>query len=105
PYGKLAWENNWVTFLDSMLQFWIFVDPSRTFQLPVAIQSCAIDTKVHAQVVTFVSKEGLDVTYDGYQKTCRAGGVVVKGLKNHFSSKAFYTTDATTRRVPLRAIH
>ncbi|KAH8038197.1 hypothetical protein HPB51_024728 [Rhipicephalus microplus] len=26
--------------------------------------------------------DSLDVIYDGYQKTCRAGGVVVKGLRN-----------------------
>ncbi|KAL3237286.1 hypothetical protein MRX96_022053 [Rhipicephalus microplus] len=82
PSGKLTWENNWITFLDTMLQFCVLADLCRTFQLPVAIRSVAIDTKVHAQMVESMSEEGLDVIYDGYQKTCRAGGVVVKGLRN-----------------------
>ncbi|KAH7944006.1 hypothetical protein HPB52_014256 [Rhipicephalus sanguineus] len=51
PYGKLKWEDNWVTFIDTMLQFSILGNPVRTLNLPVRIQSCRVDPEVHAKVV------------------------------------------------------
>ncbi|CAN8007230.1 unnamed protein product, partial [Ixodes pacificus] len=82
-YGKLKWEDNWVTFLDTMLQFSILSDPVRSLSLPVRIQSCKVNPAMHAKV-TFpfnASRAGVDVVYENYLNVCRAGGVVIKGLK------------------------
>ncbi|XP_075559836.1 fatty acid synthase-like [Dermacentor variabilis] len=81
PYGTLKWEDNWVTFTDAMLQFSILGNPLRTFRLPVRIQSCHIDPHVHARVVEKAGDAGIDVVYNPYLNTCRAGGVVIRGLK------------------------
>lgn len=58
PYGKLKWENNWVTFVDTMLHFPVLASAQRTFVLPVRIRSCVIDTKAHAEVVRSMAPEG-----------------------------------------------
>ncbi|XP_077526185.1 fatty acid synthase-like isoform X2 [Haemaphysalis longicornis] len=81
PCGKLKWENNWVTFLDSMLQMSVLSSPLRTFYLPVRIQSCKVDPKVQARCVEAAGEEGLDVVYDSCLNSCRAGGVAFRGLK------------------------
>lgn len=81
PYGKLKWEDNWVTFIDTMLQFSILGIPMRTLNLPVRIQSCRVDPDVHAKVVEKAGDEGIDIVYNKYLNTCRAGGVVMRGLK------------------------
>ncbi|XP_037571297.2 LOW QUALITY PROTEIN: fatty acid synthase-like [Dermacentor silvarum] len=80
PYGKLKWEDNWVTFIDSMLQMCILGEPLRTFMLPVRIQSCTIEPEVHAQVVGSVGDSGVDAVYCPYLNTFRAGGVEIRGL-------------------------
>ncbi|KAM7297633.1 fatty acid synthase [Ixodes scapularis] len=81
PYGKLKWEDNWVTFLDTMLQFSIFSNPVRSFNLPVRIHSCKVDPAVHAKVVGAVGDQGVDVVYEKHLNVCHAGGVTMKGLK------------------------
>ncbi|XP_065311985.1 fatty acid synthase-like [Dermacentor albipictus] len=85
--GKLMWENNWVTFIDTMLQFCVLTSPQRSFVQPVWVQSCTIDPQVHAQVVTSTNGEGVDVTYEIHRNTCRAGGVVVKGFKTSVAQR------------------
>nr|XP_050029751.1 fatty acid synthase-like [Dermacentor andersoni] len=80
PYGKLRWEDNWVTFLDSMLQLSILGEPQRSFMLPVRIQSCTIEPGVHARVVDRVGESGVDAVYCPYRNTFRAGGVEIRGL-------------------------
>ncbi|KAH6943236.1 hypothetical protein HPB50_017962 [Hyalomma asiaticum] len=80
PCGKLKWEDNWVTFIDSMLQMGVLVEPLRTFMLPTRIQSCTIDPRVHAQVVEKVGDSGVDAVYCPYLNTFRAGGVEIRGL-------------------------
>ncbi|CAN8007378.1 unnamed protein product, partial [Ixodes pacificus] len=81
PYGKLKWEDNWVTFLDTMLQFSSLSNPVRSFNLPARIHSCRVDPAVHAKVVCAVGDQGVDVVYEKYLNVCRAGGVVMKGLE------------------------
>ncbi|KAG0427270.1 hypothetical protein HPB47_025663 [Ixodes persulcatus] len=81
PYGKLKWEDNWVTFLDTMLQFSILSDPVRSLSLPVRIHSCRVNPAAHAKVVGAVGDQGVDVVYEKYLNVCRAGGVAIKGLK------------------------
>ncbi|KAG0439904.1 hypothetical protein HPB47_016477 [Ixodes persulcatus] len=87
PYGQLKWEDNWVTFLDTMLQFSIFSNPVRSLNLPVRIHSCKVDPAVHAKVVGAVGDQGVSVVYEKYLNVCRAGGVVMKGLETNVTPR------------------
>ncbi|XP_077489974.1 fatty acid synthase-like [Amblyomma americanum] len=81
PCGTLLWAENWVTFIDGMLQFCAFVDPLRAFRMPARIQWCLIDPRLHGEVVQKVGDRGVRVVYDSCLKTCHAGGVAFRGLK------------------------
>lgn len=87
PYGKLKWENNWVTFLDTMLQFSILGNPIRTLNLPVRIRSCKVDPAVHAKVVEEVGESGVDIFFDKQLNECRAGGAEMQGLKANLAPR------------------
>jgi hypothetical protein len=45
--GKIRWSNNWVTFMDSMLQAWLFVDDTRSLFVPTEIKKLTIDIRQH----------------------------------------------------------
>ena len=45
--GKIRWSNNWVTFMDSMLQAWFFVEDTRNLLVPIEIQKLTINMKQH----------------------------------------------------------
>ncbi|KAL3200527.1 hypothetical protein MRX96_013176 [Rhipicephalus microplus] len=105
PYGKLKWEDNWVTFIDTMLQFSILGNPVRTLNLPVRIQSCRVDPGVQAKVAEKAGDAGIDIVFDRYLNTCRAGGVALRGLKASIAPKTHHPTVALPRGVPVRAVH
>ncbi|XP_077489970.1 fatty acid synthase-like [Amblyomma americanum] len=81
-HGMVKWEDNWVTFIDNMLQFSILPGNSkRVFRLPVKIQSCRIDPRLHARIVQESADAGIPTVFDSCLNTCRAGGVAILGLK------------------------
>jgi hypothetical protein len=45
--GKIRWSNNWVTFVEGMLQAWLFVDDSRRLFIPTEIQKLTINMTQH----------------------------------------------------------
>jgi hypothetical protein len=45
--GKIHWNNNWVAFMDSMLQTMLFHADTRNLFVPIAIQRLSIDVKRH----------------------------------------------------------
>lgn len=47
--GKIAWKNNWVTFMDNMLQMKILRTDTRGLFVPTGLQRLVIDTKYHDQ--------------------------------------------------------
>jgi len=49
--GHIAWMDNWVTFLDSMLQIMILGMNTRDLYVPMRIQKIVIDTKLHQQKI------------------------------------------------------
>ncbi|KAK8766989.1 hypothetical protein V5799_006228 [Amblyomma americanum] len=93
PCGKVKWVDNWVTFIDSIIQFYLFLDLRRTFRMVVKIQSCRIDPKVHDKLACNTGDKGLPVIYDRSMDTCRAGGVIIQGIK----------ADIEARRAPPQA--
>jgi len=45
--GKICWNNNLVTFVDSILQAWLFVDDTRSLFIPTEIQKLTINMTQH----------------------------------------------------------
>ncbi|XP_077491712.1 fatty acid synthase-like [Amblyomma americanum] len=87
PFGKLRWEDNWVTFIESMLQFSILRNPLRTLTTTYQLQLCHIDPQIQAQAVEKSPECGVDVIYNHQRNTLRAGGVLLRGLMTRVSKR------------------
>ncbi|XP_075725722.1 fatty acid synthase-like isoform X2 [Rhipicephalus microplus] len=81
PYAKLKWQDNWVTFMDSLVHMTFIWKRKREFVLPLAIQSIRIDPKVHARITQMVGDEGVDLVYNSHYNLRQAGGVEIQGVK------------------------
>lgn len=55
--GRLLWNDNWVTFLDSMLQLGVLYVSQVGFRLPTRITAIHIDPAVHRQKVYTLQDE------------------------------------------------
>lgn len=49
--GKLKWESNWISFIDTMLQFSILGQNTRELYLPTRLQRAFINPMEHLQAV------------------------------------------------------
>ncbi|XP_070380766.1 fatty acid synthase-like [Dermacentor albipictus] len=83
PCGKLQWKENWLTFVDSIIQYVMFKSPVRVLRMPTSIEFCRFDPYVHAEVIKKAGDTGVEVICNKITDTCRAGGVVIRGLKTN----------------------
>ncbi|XP_070380763.1 fatty acid synthase-like [Dermacentor albipictus] len=83
PRGKLQWKENWVTFVDSMIQYVMFTSSVRVLRMLTSIEFCSLDPYVHAEVVKKDGDAGVEVICNKITDTCRAGGVIIRGLKTN----------------------
>lgn len=58
--GKLKWEDNWVSYLDTMLQFSILSLPTRNLYLPTRFQYVHIKPEIHKNSVNISKGENGD---------------------------------------------
>jgi len=49
--GKVAWTGNWVSYIDTLLQFELISIKTRELRLPTYIKEVIIDPVYHKQVV------------------------------------------------------
>jgi hypothetical protein len=59
--GKVCWKNNWVSYLDSILQIKILQEFSRDLCVPTFIHKLILDPKQHATVVQELETKDEDV--------------------------------------------
>ncbi|CAL1299396.1 unnamed protein product [Larinioides sclopetarius] len=87
--GLLKWTDEWVVFLDTMLQFTILGSPKRALCLPTRIQYMKIDPILHKTVMDSALKEynGVPVFHDKLTKQIVSGGVELKNLKASFAPR------------------
>ncbi|XP_054249700.1 fatty acid synthase [Indicator indicator] len=80
--GKVLWNGNWVTFLDTLLHIIILPEPGRSLRLPTRIRSVHIDPMLHQEQVCQYQDniEALDVFVDRCLNSVTAGGVQINGL-------------------------
>uniref|UniRef100_A0A8C0C408 Fatty acid synthase n=1 Tax=Buteo japonicus TaxID=224669 RepID=A0A8C0C408_9AVES len=80
--GKVLWNGNWVTFLDTLLHVTILAESGRSLRLPTRIRSVYIDPVLHQkQVCQYQDNvEAVDVVVDHCLDSLKAGGVQINGL-------------------------
>ncbi|XP_059527571.1 fatty acid synthase [Myotis daubentonii] len=80
--GQLLWRDNWVTFLDSMLQMSILGACQRSLRLPTRIAAIRIDPALHQRKVHTLQDEtpAVRVVVSSSLNSTVAGGVVISGL-------------------------
>lgn len=55
--GRIAWNHNWVAFMDNMLQMKILASDTRGLFVPTGITKLVIDTKSHIKQIRTMSDE------------------------------------------------
>ncbi|XP_057664642.1 fatty acid synthase [Diorhabda carinulata] len=75
--GKLKWDDNWISFIDTMLQFSLLGQNTKELYLPTRIQRVLIDPKKHLDGV----KTFLPVYMYRNIGVIKSGGVELRGLK------------------------
>lgn len=55
--GYLLWNQNWVSFLDTMLQIQVLGLPGRSLRLPTRIKSLRIDPTHHQETATDIDSQ------------------------------------------------
>lgn len=81
--GKIAWNINFATFMDCMLQLNIVAYDTRNLMIPTAIERIRVDPNSHftmAKQLKVNDEMIFDVHIDPYTKTVRSGGVEIRGL-------------------------
>lgn len=85
--GKLHWEDNWVSFMDTMLQFSILGKDLRELYLPTRIERAVFDPIKHYEYVEQLKADDSDsdsrIPVYMYKSinVIRSGGVELRGLK------------------------
>ncbi|XP_070493665.1 fatty acid synthase-like [Chironomus tepperi] len=79
--AKLKWQNNWVAFLDCLLQLKIITKDSRSLALPIGIRKIIIKKLEHEKLMADLGENPIvDVKYCSDLNILRCGGVEVRGL-------------------------
>lgn len=77
--GKLHWNDSWISYMDTMLQFNILGRSQRELYLPIRLERIVINPLKHYDIVT----ESDDVLVCMYRDidVIRSGGIEMRGLK------------------------
>jgi fatty acid synthase len=59
--GKVSWKENWVAFMDNLLQIKILQEDSRGVFIPTYIRKLSIDAKQHAADVHDLQSRNEDI--------------------------------------------
>lgn len=80
--GKLIWANEWISYMDTLLQFAILGKTVRELYLPTRIQRIVIDPVGHKKMVDNLS-EGEFIPVYSYPNisVIKSGGVEIRGMK------------------------
>ncbi|XP_075218277.1 fatty acid synthase 3 [Lycorma delicatula] len=91
--GTVAWNNNWVAFMDSMLQMQILQEDTRALFVPTAISKLSINIKKHVHDLFNLPEDKKELPVYLYKESgiLKSGGVEFRGIK----------ASAISRRKPL----
>ncbi|KAJ3652951.1 hypothetical protein Zmor_018873 [Zophobas morio] len=73
--GSLRWENNWTTFIDSIIQTVQLQDSTHLLRLPVGIRRLTIDVNSHLKIVN--ETKSCHFCFHKKSRTIRSGGIEI----------------------------
>ncbi|XP_061378336.1 fatty acid synthase [Danaus plexippus] len=85
--GTLAWNDNWISFMDTMLQFGIIGVDTRELYLPTRLQRALIDPAAQMAAVAAAGKGELPVRMRRDVDTISAGGIEFRGVKTSLAPR------------------
>lgn len=73
--GKIVWNQNWTTFTDNLIQFFVMMRDTRMLVLPTSLRKMIIDPKLHLQMLSQIDGDEkiLSVENCPYQRIIRSG--------------------------------
>nr|AGQ04168.1 CG3524 [Drosophila birchii] len=78
--GRLQWADNWISFMDTMLQFRILSNDIRELYVPTGIERAVIDPLKHLELVK-KHQEKLPVNWHSNISVVKCGGVEIHKMK------------------------
>jgi fatty acid synthase, animal type len=77
--GAIKWNNDWTTFTDCMIQFFVIMKDTRMLVLPTSVRKMVIDPRLHQKMLNQIDGEDKILTVEScpYQKIIRSGGVEI----------------------------
>ncbi|CAD6999349.1 unnamed protein product [Ceratitis capitata] len=90
--GKLQWVDNWISFMDTMLQFSILSKDLRELYLPTRIEKAVINPAKHLEILSQLPEDdlknvGIPVYMYSDINVIKSGGVELRGLKASLAQK------------------
>ena len=80
--GKLKWVGEWISFVDTMLQFSILGKDTRDLYLPTRLQQVIINPIAHKELAEKLGeKEGIPVYSYNKIGVIKSGGIELRGMK------------------------
>ncbi|XP_043486066.1 fatty acid synthase [Polistes fuscatus] len=81
--GQLSWNNDWISFMDTMLQFSILGKSVKELYVPTRIQHISINPTAHLKLVNKLPEEGRSLPVYNYTNiSCiKSGGIEMRGMK------------------------
>lgn len=79
--GKAKWNDNWTTFIDSVMQFIALHRDTRMLALPKKIRKIIIDPELHFKAIEQSNDGILDVKACPHLKVVQSGGVEIRGFE------------------------
>ncbi|XP_070509346.1 fatty acid synthase-like [Chironomus tepperi] len=81
--GKIKWNNEWVTFMDCLIQFQVVMKDTRMLILPTSVRKMVVDPALHLQIIENSTEE--DILFDAkccpYMNIIQAGGIEIHGFE------------------------
>ncbi|KAF9794028.1 hypothetical protein SFRURICE_010511, partial [Spodoptera frugiperda] len=82
--GRIAWSNNWVTFMDCMLQMMMIGQDTRGLFVPTRIEKLSIDAPMHCNAIAKMNpdsdRKSFEVRVYPDVNVIRSGGIEIRGL-------------------------
>lgn len=86
--GELYWFNQWIPYIDTMLQLSIVSSSHKLMYLPSRLQYAAINPVLHKRLVEELPEDGgLPVYYYKNINIIKSGGIELRGLKSSLAPR------------------
>jgi fatty acid synthase, animal type len=87
--GRVLWQNNWVAFLDCLLQVNLISKDTRSLMIPTEIRKIVIQPQDHFKEIAQIkrSEKIIKIQCSAYSNVTRCGGIEISGLKTKVISR------------------